>query len=48
MRPSRHRLERRAIYGDLAENADFVAAFSRALDGLWQNGTAATIRAYLG
>ena len=41
-------LEQRAIYGDLADNPDFVAAFGKALNDVWANGTAATIRAYLG
>ena len=41
-------LEQRAIYGDLADNAEFVAAFTQTLNDVWKNGTAATIRAYLG
>lgn len=41
-------LEQRAIYGDLADNPEFVAAFTRALNAVWDKGTAAAIRAYLG
>lgn len=41
-------LEQRAIYGDLADNPDFVQAFSQALDTVWEKGTAAAIREYLG
>ena len=41
-------LEQRAIYGDLADNAEFVEAFTQTLNDVWKNGTAATIRAYLG
>ena len=40
-------LEQREIYGDLADNPAFVAAFTQTLNAVWQNGTAATIRAYL-
>lgn len=35
------------IYGDLAQDARFRAAFAAALDSLWANGTEATLRAYL-
>ena len=37
----------REIYGDLASNAAVVAAFSSALNRIWQTGTEATLRAYL-
>ncbi|MBP0481194.1 mannitol dehydrogenase family protein [Sagittula salina] len=35
------------IYGTLGQNAAFAEAFARWLDALWQNGTRATLRAYL-
>jgi mannitol 2-dehydrogenase len=35
------------IYGDLARNATFVAAFSHALNTLWSIGTKATLERYL-
>jgi mannitol 2-dehydrogenase len=35
------------IYGDLARNATFVAAFSHALTTLWSMGTRATLEKYL-
>jgi mannitol 2-dehydrogenase len=41
-------LDQRAIYGDLAGNARFQAAFADALGRLWRDGTAATLRAYIG
>lgn len=41
-------LEQRAIYGDLADNAEFVAAFTQALNRVWDKGTEAAIREYLG
>lgn len=41
-------LDQRAIYGDLAGNARFQAAFANALGRLWRDGTAATLRAYIG
>ena len=41
-------LEQRAIFGDLADNAEFVAAFAQALNTVWDKGTAAAIREYLG
>jgi mannitol 2-dehydrogenase len=36
------------IFGDLAANAAYVAAFSHALQTLWAIGTKATLEAYLG
>ena len=41
-------LDQRAIYGDLAGNARFQVAFADALGRLWREGTAATLRAYIG
>ena len=35
------------IYGELAGNPVFVAAFSGALTALWQNGTRETLTRYL-
>ena len=35
------------IYGDIARNPAFVAAFSGALDSLWQRGTSETLKLYL-
>ncbi|MGV8831149.1 MAG: mannitol dehydrogenase family protein [Devosia sp.] len=35
------------IYGDLAKNAVFIAAFSHALNTLWSIGTKATLEQYL-
>jgi len=40
-------LEMGDIYGDLAGNPAFVAAFSAALTALWQNGTRETLTRYL-
>ncbi|WP_172329620.1 mannitol dehydrogenase family protein [Mangrovicoccus sp. HB161399] len=40
-------LEQKAIYGDLASDARFAAAFARALDALWAEGTAAVLSRYL-
>lgn len=40
-------LDQRAIYGDLAGNARFQAAFSDALGRLWRDGTAAVLAAYI-
>ena len=40
-------LEMRDIYGDLAQNAAFSAAFARALTHLWASGVEATLTAYL-
>ena len=36
------------IFGDLAKNPAYVAAFSHALDTIWSIGTKATLEAYLG
>ena len=36
------------IFGDLAANPDYVAAFSTALNSLWAYGTAETLTRYLG
>ncbi len=35
------------IFGSLGENETFVAAFSEALDSLWQQGTEQTLRNYI-
>ena len=35
------------IYGDLAHSPAFIAAFSNALNTLWEIGTAATLERYL-
>ena len=35
------------IYGDLAHQPSFIAAFSHALATLWQIGTKATLERYL-
>ncbi|EAQ05557.1 hypothetical protein SKA53_00684 [Yoonia vestfoldensis SKA53] len=35
------------IYGDLAENARFVAAFKTALRRIWADGMSAAIQNYL-
>jgi hypothetical protein len=35
------------IYGDLAQNAGFVARFSEALTYVWSYGTEAAMRRYL-
>ena len=40
-------LDQRAIYGDLAANARFQAAFADALGRLWRDGTAAVLAAYI-
>ncbi|GAB1478956.1 mannitol dehydrogenase family protein [Paracoccaceae bacterium] len=40
-------LDQRAIYGDLATNARFKAAFADALGRLWRDGTAAVLAAYI-
>lgn len=42
-----HWLAQRAIYGDLADNARFSAAFHDALTRLWRDGTATTLAGYL-
>ena len=36
------------IFGDLAKNPAYVAAFAHALDTIWSIGTKATLEAYLG
>jgi len=36
------------IFGSISTNDTFAAEFSAALGSLWQNGTAATLEAYLG
>ena len=41
-------LEMGDIFGDLASNAAYVAAFTHALDTIWSIGTRATLEAYLG
>ncbi|MGB7269983.1 MAG: mannitol dehydrogenase family protein [Albidovulum sp.] len=35
------------VYGDIADNAAFVASFSAALQAVWQDGSKAAINAYL-
>lgn len=40
-------IEMTDVYGDLAQNADFRAAFASALANVWRNGTAASIEGYL-
>lgn len=44
----KHWLLQREIYGDLAENAAFIRAFSTALEKLWAEGTAKAMQDYLG
>ncbi len=39
-------LEQSHLYGDLAQDARFAAAFERWLTALWQDGVSATLRAY--
>ncbi|MGB7322361.1 MAG: mannitol dehydrogenase family protein [Albidovulum sp.] len=41
-------LEMRQIYGDLADDPDFVQAFSRWLTLIWSDGTKAALMAYTG
>ena len=41
-------LAMRDIFGDLADNPAYVAAFSNALGSLWTNGVRATLDAYIG
>jgi mannitol 2-dehydrogenase len=36
------------IFGPLATNPDYVAAFTKALSILWSRGTKSTLEAYLG
>lgn len=40
-------LEMSDIYGDLAKAPSFIAAFTKSLNFLWENGTKATLEAYL-
>ncbi|NIY71055.1 mannitol dehydrogenase family protein [Marivivens donghaensis] len=40
-------LENQAVFGDLAQNETFVAAFGAALNSLYDNGVADTLRAYI-
>lgn len=40
-------LEMADIYGDLAKAPDFIAAFTKALNVLWMQGTARTLEGYL-
>ena len=40
-------LEMADIYGDLARAPDFIAAFTKALNALWMQGTARTLEGYL-
>ena len=40
-------LEQKQIYGDLARNADFAAAFEGWLSMIWSDGTSATLAAYV-
>ena len=42
-----HWLAQRTIYGDVADDARFSAAFRDALTRLWRDGTAATLARYL-
>jgi mannitol 2-dehydrogenase len=41
-------LQMKPIYGDLNKDVRFVAAFTRALQGLWEKGTAAVLKEYTG
>lgn len=40
-------LENTAVFGDLAQNVVFVAAFGKALNSLYDNGVKATLTAYI-
>jgi mannitol 2-dehydrogenase len=40
-------LQMKPIYGDLNQDPRFVAAFTKALNSLWENGTAKTLTAFL-
>jgi mannitol 2-dehydrogenase len=40
-------LAMRDIFGDLGDDARYIAAFSQALRALWQDGTRATIARHL-
>jgi mannitol 2-dehydrogenase len=41
-------LRMKPVYGDLDQNARFAVAFGMALTGLWDRGTAAVLRDYVG
>lgn len=41
-------LQMKPIYGDLNRNHRFVTAFTKALNALWERGTAAVLRDYIG
>lgn len=45
-RPARW-IEMRAIYGELADHPEFVAAFARALDLVWTQGTESAMSQYI-
>ena len=40
-------IQMKVIYGDLAENSAFVAAFAETLTHLWQHGAEAAMKHYL-
>lgn len=40
-------LRQREVYGDLADNKAFVAAFAKALDDVWANGSEKAMQRYL-
>lgn len=40
-------LKQRQLYGDLADNGDFVSRFSRSLSMIWEQGTEAVLADYL-
>ena len=40
-------LQMRPIYGDLNQNPRFVAAFTKALNALWSQGTAKVLADYI-
>jgi mannitol 2-dehydrogenase len=46
-RDARAWLAMRDIFGDLGDDPRYIAAFSRALDALWRDGTRATLARYL-
>jgi mannitol 2-dehydrogenase len=37
----------RDIFGDLGDDPRYIAAFSRALEALWRDGTRATLARYV-
>ena len=39
-------LEQSGIYGDLSNNVRFAAAFGKALNGIWKNGSEAALADY--